>query len=57
MYKDDEGLVMVEYQVDLHNIFQKWIDEETTYGGRLSVRIDMDIRPLIIFGYNECIFK
>ena len=53
MYKDDEGLVMVEYQVDLHNIFQKWIDEETTYGGRLSVRIDMDIRPLIIFGYNE----
>lgn len=57
MYKDDEGLVMVEYQVDLRNIFQKRIDEETTYGGRLSVRIDMDSRPLIIFGYNECIFK
>ena len=54
---NDEGIKMVEYHVDSHEKFQERMNEETSYGGQLSVRKSKDSRPLITFGHDECIFK
>ena len=34
---NDEGIKMVEYHVDSHEKFQERMNEETSYGGQLSV--------------------
>ena len=48
---------MVEYHVDACDIFQERMNVDTAFGGRLSVRMEKDDKPLIIFGHDECIFK
>ena len=53
---DVNGEAMVEYHIDVANIFQKRMNERE-YGGNLSVRRDVKDKPLIIFGHDECIFK
>ena len=33
------------------------MNEKTEFGGRLSVRKEQELKPLFIFGHDECIFK
>ena len=55
-YKDNTGQEMVEYHVDTINLFQERM-KDNRFGGNLSVRKDANVRPLIAFGQDECIFK
>ena len=56
-YTDESGRNMVEYHVDSCKIFQKRMNEDTEFDGRLSVRMGKDEKPLISLGHDECIFK
>jgi len=56
-YKNDDGVNMIEYHVDDHDDFHIIMNQKHKYGGELSVRKPPDIRPLIIIGHDECIFK
>jgi hypothetical protein len=47
---------MVEFHVDQHPSFQDSM-ATTLYGGNLSVRSPANLKPLICFGQDECIFK
>ena len=47
---------MVEFHVDQHPSFQDSVST-IKYGGNLSVRKPVGIKPLICFGQDECIFK
>ena len=47
---------MVEYHVDTIPLFQERM-ENVKFGGNLSVRIEPGVRPLIIIGQDEAIFK
>ena len=51
-----EGVEYVEYHVDDHVDFQKAC-EHLPYGGNLSVRKDPNLKPLMILGQDEVIFK
>ena len=53
---DTDGGAMVEYHIDSADIFQKRM-KGTKYGGNLSVQRDINEKPLIIMGHDECIFK
>ncbi len=56
-YTDSEsGKRMVEFHVDEHPSFQDRVST-TKYGGNLSVRKPSQVKPLICFGQDECIFK
>jgi hypothetical protein len=55
-YQNSENKDMVEFHVDLHPTFQDRVST-TLYGGNLSVRIPANVKPLICFGQDECIFK
>jgi hypothetical protein len=56
-YSDSEsGKRMVEFHVDEHPSFQDRVST-TKYGGNLSVRKPSQVKPLICFGQDECIFK
>ena len=48
---------MVELHVDTCNILEERANNETKYGGNLSVRKELEEKPLIMFGHDECIFK
>ncbi len=48
---------MVELHVDTCNILEERPNNETKYRGKLSVRKAQDEKPLIMFGYDKCIFK
>jgi hypothetical protein len=48
---------MVEFHVDDHPSFQDRLMPTTQFGGNLSVRKPANVRPLICFGQDECIFK
>ena len=56
MYTDESGTEMVEYHIDTLPEFQIRMDKEK-FGGNLSVRKNVNEKPLIIFGHDECIFK
>ena len=56
-YTNEKGVKMVEYHVDSCTLFQYNLNEMAIYGGNLRVRNPKHEKPLIIFGYNECIFK
>ena len=47
---------MVEFHVDHHPDFQD-LAEELPFGGDLSVRKPPNLKPAIVFGQDECIFK
>jgi hypothetical protein len=46
----------VEFHVDQHPSFQDGV-ATTEHGGNLSVMMPANVKPLICFGQNECIFK
>jgi hypothetical protein len=48
---------MVEYHVNSCTEFQERMNNETKFGGNLSVRMNKEEKPLIMFGHNEAIFK
>ena len=48
---------MVEYHVDTCKEFMERKNNESEFGGDLSVRHDQTRRPLIVFGQDECIVK
>ena len=50
------GTAMFEYHVDDHIIFQERCSR-LPYGGNLSIRKDPNVKPLMILGQDECIFK
>jgi hypothetical protein len=52
-YVDSLGNQMVEFHVD--NV--KLGDEEPVFGGKLSVCFPTGMKPLILIGHDECIFK
>jgi hypothetical protein len=57
-YTSDDGLAMVEYHTDAvtrTSIKPEWIT--TNLGGNLSIRKPPNMKPLILFGHDECIFK
>jgi hypothetical protein len=56
-YRDSKpGKRMVKFHVDEHPSFQDRVSM-TKYGGNLSVRKTSQVKPLICFGQDECIFK
>jgi hypothetical protein len=55
-YQNCEKKDMVEFHVDQHPSFQDTM-ATTLYGGNLSVRSPENLKPLICFGQDECIFK
>eukprot|EP00978_Attheya_sp_CCMP212_P043359 scaffold281372_cov41-Attheya_sp.AAC.1 len=55
-YQNSENKDRVEFHVDLHPTFQDRV-WRTLYGGNLSVRIPVNMKHLICFGQDECIFK
>ena len=54
--KTHNELTMVEYHVDDSILFQDRLNH-TKFGGNLSVRKPPNVKPLIMFGQDECIFK
>ena len=48
---------MVEFHVDCAKEFQDAMNLETVFGGRLSVRMEAGVRPLIKIGQDEAIQK
>jgi hypothetical protein len=55
-YQDADNKDMVEFHVDQNLAFQDEVST-TLYGGNLSVRIPANVKPLICFGHDKCIFK
>ena len=56
--EEDTGLKMFEYHVDQLGIeFHKHMNQETYFGGNLSVRRKNSKKPLIILGQYEAIVK
>jgi hypothetical protein len=57
-YTDDNGVEMVEYHVDDYD-FLHGLAKEMGYkfGGTLSVRMPDGVKPLILFGQDECVFS
>ena len=60
-YTNTNGEIYYEFHVDDNIAFMSWTtwpDEESKkFGGCLSVRKPEDLKPIIIFGQDECIFK
>ena len=57
-YTDElTGEPMVEYHVDTCREFMERKNNDSEFGGNLSVRRDQTKRPLIVFGQDECIVK
>ena len=52
--KDKDDITMVEYHVDNSILFQEKLSN-TKFGGNLSVRKPSNIKPLLMFGQDECI--
>ena len=58
-----DGIEMQEYHVDTHECLSSFITEENKkFGGNLSVRRDVDKKPLMIIGqdestYNQLVFS
>ena len=52
-----DGREMVECHVDDNNIFMERANGATQFGGWLSVRRDLTLKPLIIWGQDECAFQ
>jgi hypothetical protein len=48
---------MVEYHVDSCTELQERMNSETKFGENLSMRMNKEEKPLIMFGHNEAIFK
>jgi hypothetical protein len=55
-YQTETGQAMVEYHVDMCDLFQQRMNEETKFGGRRSVRYESG-RMLIIWGHDKAIVK
>ena len=55
-YTDDNGEQFMEFHVDDHEDFSD-IGDTLPFGGGLSVRKNPALKPLLIFGQGECIFK
>jgi hypothetical protein len=51
------GQRMVEFHVDTSEALLKLAKISNSFGGNLSVRFPPGMKPLIIFGQDECIFK
>jgi hypothetical protein len=56
LYTNADRRHMLEFHIDDHVYFQK-IQSHLLFGASLSVRKPTTIKPLIIFGQDECIFK
>ncbi len=56
-YSDENGNDMVELHVDTCNILEERANNITKFGGNLSVRKELEEKPLNMFGHDECIFK
>jgi len=48
---------MVEYHVDSCTELQERMNSETKFGENLSMRMNKEEKPLIMFGHNKAIFK
>jgi hypothetical protein len=56
-YRDPVSQVeMVKFHADEHPWFQDWVSA-TEHGGNLSIRKPADVKPLMCFGQDKCIFK
>jgi len=58
-FKSEDGTDMVELHVDEipdGEILNK-INQESRFGGNLSVRKKPEEKPLLAFGHDECIFR
>ena len=55
-YKVD-GIDMVECHVDDNDLFMERANSATHFGGWLSVRRESTLKPLIIWGQDECAFQ
>jgi hypothetical protein len=55
-YKNNKGEDYVELHVDDHPVFQDDAND-LPFGGNLSVRKEEGVKPLMIIGQDECIFK
>jgi hypothetical protein len=51
------SIQMVELHVDSRPSFHTEMNATTQFGGKLSIRMPLNTRPLICFGQDECIFK
>ncbi len=56
-YNDDNHQEMADYHMDASHIFQDRMSKETKFRGRLSVRLDKETIPLLMFGHEESIFN
>ena len=58
-YQDDEGTEMVEFHVDDYDFLQPVAEEMGfgMFGGNLSVLKPPEVKPLMIFGQDESVFK
>jgi hypothetical protein len=57
-YTDERtGKEMVEYHVYTCKEFMEKMNEKSEFSGNLSVRLDSEKLPLIVFGQDECIVK
>lgn len=54
--KDDVDLTMVEYHVNGSILFQDRL-YNTKFGDNLSVCKPSNVKPQLMFGQDECIFK
>ena len=56
-YTTLEGVRMREYHVDMHKTFYKYVsDDNKQYGGDLSVRLPVGVRPVLMVGQDETTF-
>ena len=60
-FLDNDGNKKFEFHVDDCEEFSQWTswpdDQSRQFGGCLSVRMPKDVKPIIVFGQDECIFK
>jgi hypothetical protein len=56
-YISENGDEMVEYHVNACKEFQEKMNKETNFGWKLSVRLQEQERPLLMFRHDEALFK
>lgn len=56
-FYNEDRKAMVECHVDDNNIFMENANGGARFGGWLSVRRDVTVKPLIIWEHDECAFQ
>ena len=55
-FTGEDGIEMIEFHVDDDEYFFETADQNTEYGGWLSSRKDPTLKPLLMWGQDECVF-